>query len=432
MPRLHAGVATRDVTPEPGVALSGYGADERTATGVHDPLKASALVLSGGADTVALVAVDLLNVSHALTDRVRGRLATRGVPVDELVLAATHTHAGPYVPAAALDVHPSLEMAADPDAIERIEAGIADAVASAHARLAPATLRTGRAENDAAPANRRALGGVGGGVRAPHGPIDPELRVLDVEAGGERAVVVNFACHPVCTTPDERLVSADWPGYARDAVDAEVLFVNGAAADVNPRDRYAADRSGDGVYEYMAEVGREVAATAEAAIADARAGEGRTDAPVIADRADLRLPVKGTPPVETLEAHLDDLDEEIGALEDDGEETAAGDRRSDRQYVRELLAIARWDATRLPAELPLVEVGDVAVLGLPAEVFVEHGLEFKAATDRDLVVAGYANGYVGYLPPLAELEHGGYEVRTAKVAPEGVAAVREAALDLLP
>jgi hypothetical protein len=44
-------------------------------------------------------------------------------------------------------------------------------------------------------------------------------------------------------------------------------------------------------------------------------------------------------------------------------------------------------------------LGQLVLLGIPGEVFASTGLSLKSyAGIRDLVVAGYMNGYIGYIP----------------------------------
>src|SRR5262245_18705349 len=59
---LRAGVAEIDITAPVGHRMAGY-FDERLATGVHDPLKAKAIVIQQGKEQVALVFCDIVGVS---------------------------------------------------------------------------------------------------------------------------------------------------------------------------------------------------------------------------------------------------------------------------------------------------------------------------------------------------------------------------------
>ncbi|MCU4742995.1 neutral/alkaline non-lysosomal ceramidase N-terminal domain-containing protein [Natronoglomus mannanivorans] len=436
--RLRTGTASVDITPGDPVEMSGYGAREGRSSGVHDPLFATALVLEDGAVTVALVSVDLLNVSRELTRTVERMLAADGVDLDELLLVATHTHAGPYVPARALDISPPLRAETDvSETVAEITEGIVEAVGRAADRIEPATIRVGNAREDGVQQNRRAAGGVGGNVRVPHGPVDPDVTALLVETeSGTETVVYNFACHPVCTTGDETLLSADWPGYTREHVEAErdgatVLFLNGAAGDINPRGMDP-DRSGEDVYDLMDRVGTRVGDAVCRALEDAESSTKLERAPVRLDAVDVRFPLKETPSAETIRGHVADLEERLAALEERGDEVGYEKLNWDRRYAEELLAIAEWDARCLPNRIPYVEIGELGIVGLPGEVLARHGLEFRARANAEtLVLAGYATDYVGYVPRLADLENVGYEVRTMKLAPEAIVEFRESVLELV-
>ncbi|NGM70606.1 hypothetical protein G6M89_16615 [Natronolimnobius sp. AArcel1] len=437
---LQAGVASKNITPDGPVEMSGYGAREGLSSGVHDSLSASAVVFDDGAVTVGLLSVDVLNVSRELTHQVRQSLADDGIVLDGLFIAATHTHAGPYLPARALDVSPPLQAETDvSDTVASIERGLVAALTAAYERREAATVRIGHDSETTVPENRRKTGGVSGNVRVPWGTVDPEVTALLIEtASGERAVVYNFACHPVCTTAGETELSADWPGYARRRIraqygDVPVLFLNGAAGDINPSGMDS-DRTGDAVYEYMAEIGTSVGD------AVCRALEAATNStavtmrrpPIQIDQADVSLPVKETPPESVIRDRIADLESQLERLEANGDQVGHTKLAHNHQYAEELLAIARWDVTHLPTHIPYIELGEVGLLGMPGEVFVRHGLELKARTRvSTLVPAGYVNGYIGYVPPLSALEQIGYEVRTAKIAPEAVVRFREATLDLI-
>jgi hypothetical protein len=77
--------------------------------------------------------------------------------------------------------------------------------------------------------------------RAATSPLDPSLGVIrvDDQSGKPRAVVVNYACHAVVLGPDNRSISAEYPGYLARRLERELpgalcLFVQGGAGDINP------------------------------------------------------------------------------------------------------------------------------------------------------------------------------------------------------
>ncbi len=94
---LRAGLARVDITPPPGVGLAGNGPEGAEARGYRLRLYARVLVLAdGGGNRLALVVADLPLSSALLHRRVAVLTArTDGIGADRLVIAVTHTHAGP-------------------------------------------------------------------------------------------------------------------------------------------------------------------------------------------------------------------------------------------------------------------------------------------------------------------------------------------------
>jgi hypothetical protein len=91
----------------------------------------------------------------------------------------------------------------------------------------------------------------------------PRLQLVELRAGdGPVATVVGVGIHPVTHGPDVHVVTADWVGHCRDAVEhalgGTTLVVAGALGDVNPPGGDGYDRSGGGV-ELARSVGTRVA-----------------------------------------------------------------------------------------------------------------------------------------------------------------------------
>src|SRR2546422_2900576 len=92
---LKIGAAEIDITPPVGHRMAGY-FDERLATGVHDPLKAKAIVIEQGREQIALVFCDLVGLSLNVTTNARAQASQKtGIPVKNIVMCATHSHTGP-------------------------------------------------------------------------------------------------------------------------------------------------------------------------------------------------------------------------------------------------------------------------------------------------------------------------------------------------
>ena len=83
------------------------------------------------------------------------------------------------------------------------------------------------------------------------------------------------------------------------------------------------------------------------------------------------------------------------------------------------------------AEIQVFRLGDLVLVGVPGEYFVELGLQIKEGIKEDgakqVMICGFANGNVGYIPARRAYPKGGYEVAeaykyygyAAAIAPEG-------------
>ena len=80
-----------------------------------------------------------------------------------------------------------------------------------------------------------------------------------------------------------------------------------------------------------------------------------------------------------------------------------------QNYARRTLAAAKR-GDRLTVTLQAIRIGDLAVCGIPFEVFVEIGLDLKKRSPMpQTMVIGLANARHGYLPTPEQHELGGYE-----------------------
>ena len=248
------GVATRDVTPPVGIYARSWGAaTHEVAEGVHRPFAATAAVfapIDGDGPTLALVAVDLGWFQHVPDEqKLRATILERtGLDEASLLINMSHTHAGANVNSQLTD-KPGVELI-EPY-IEHLTEQIGAAILEAREAAAPAwvTYGTGRcalATNrdlwDAA-AERFACG------YNPDESADDTLLVARVtsDTGEVRATLFNYACHPTTLAWENRLLSPDYIGAAREVLEqafgAPALFFQGASGDLAPRDDYVGDSS---------------------------------------------------------------------------------------------------------------------------------------------------------------------------------------------
>jgi neutral ceramidase len=402
---LLAGVGRSTITPPVGMFLAGYASRDHGADAVHDDLVATALVLSDGSARVAVVTCDLLMLHFSTAAAIRSRVfAQTGIPAPNVMLCCSHTHSGPvtFVPG---DDEGWPERRAYLDRLAQL---LVDAVVQAHHNLRPAAWGVGRTKA-AIGINRRQQLDDGRVIigQNPEGMVDRDALVLRVDAVGEEgaqplALLVNYACHAVCLSGNSYVVSADWPGAMRRAIESEmpaqVGFVQGACADINPiggpQDTFDnAQRLGKRVADQVLLLCDDIVLQRQVSLGAASRGVGLPllgpvgrDGERVPPFGELLSQVVGLPQPEAL-ALLDY-------------------RFPWRARVEE-----RRDVWYTVAELQALSLNDVVLVGVAAEPFVEIGLQVKARSSAALTLfGGYANGSVGYLPVPLAYNQGGYEV----------------------
>jgi hypothetical protein len=431
---LLAGASTVDITPPVGGLMDGYGGRLTPSTGVHDPLFARVLVLDYGEDgACAIVGCDLLGMHPWIAGEVRRRAeASCGIAPDAVIVAATHNHAGPVNLRAG--IFSQLDEAAAASLAERI----GSAIEAAWAQRRPATLSVGAAEIDTISMNRRDSSAAS----------DSTLRVVVADGeDGPIAALLNFPCHATVLDGTNLQLSAEFPGVAcrivEQATGAGAVYLNGACGDVNPawiaQDFASVERAGQVVGGQAVRLIGEL----QAAATGQRAHNIRWD-----EFTEVALPGRVVRP--RLRYSRREIDLPLRQFLDDAEyarliEKAQGGTGREAAARLSRFGAERWAAVwarregsegtkgTKRTEVQAVSLGGgLAALALPGEFFGETAEAVRAeAAAPDLLVACYANDYVGYVIPEAAYEGGGYEVGITPFAPEAEALVRQTAVELL-
>jgi hypothetical protein len=206
-------------TPIGGFARLSY-----ASSGVAGPVGVRALVLSAPGCTVAVASLELLLVPEDLRADVAVGLAD--LRLDGLLLAATHTHAGP----GGYWRNPVGQRAAtgsfDPHVRAAIVRATVDAVHRAADALGPARVAVAR--------------GVAGDLaRSRSGGLeDAPVTALRIERpdGAPVAEVAVFAAHPTLLGKRNRTISGDWAGlFLAGGSHGLRLFLQGAVGDQSAR-----------------------------------------------------------------------------------------------------------------------------------------------------------------------------------------------------
>lgn len=444
--RCRFGVAVRDVTPPADIYARWWGATpHEQATGIHRPFSATVAVfapLDGDGPHQVMVGLDQCSFQNFEDERaLRAAIRERaGVEDANLLLNLSHSHASANTNSVIGDkpggdlVAPYLASVAD---------AIGEAVIEAQHALAPSwvTYGTGRC---ALATNRDYWDAKAGRYVCgfnPERPGDDTVLVARVTAddGTARAILFNFACHPTTLGWDNRLLSPDFVGAAREILEnafaAPALFLQGASGDIGPREGFVgdsavADRNGR-------QLGYAVASAVEALPPPATnfvyKGAVRSGTAIgtwayepMNDAALNNATVLGAITVPVDLAIKEDLPTRDAILA----EIAGGVDFVDEEILRRKLMLrkALGDGDHYSLPLWIWRLGDAVVVAIPEEPYAVLQEELRAAfPDTPVLVLGITNGGVGYLSPRDTYGSGLYQEVQSPYQPGCLEATIEAA-----
>lgn len=241
------GVARRDITPPIGIRAKNWGpADWERSEGAHRPLTLTALAV-GGAEPLLLIAVDgtwwrRVDDEWSVRSRVLDALGLRD---EQLLIALSHTHAGPVLCSADADLDGGELIPAYLDRLaEAASAAGREALQSAEpARIDWTSGRCALSGDRELDVDGRALVGFNPEAEAADDTV--LIGRVSAEDGTTLATIVNYACHPTTLAWQNRLVSPDYVGAMRELVEDETgaacLFLQGASGELAPREQYTGD-----------------------------------------------------------------------------------------------------------------------------------------------------------------------------------------------
>ncbi|WP_276371267.1 hypothetical protein [Chryseolinea sp. H1M3-3] len=217
------GAAVRVITPDPLLPVSGGVGQPKKSTQKKGDLFVRAMVLERGKTRVAIVSVDNLGWSSALGDRSRSLI--KGIPPENILIGATHTHSAPDAYGFPDEAGKSQ---ADMGYLDWCVGQIADAVQEAEKNLTPASLKI-------------AVGEANGKISYNYYAdklYDPRCGVMQAiaESGKDKgkviATLVNYAIHPEVIGSSQGILSPDLCGPLYDRIEAKTggvaIFMNGA------------------------------------------------------------------------------------------------------------------------------------------------------------------------------------------------------------
>ncbi len=433
---LNAGIASIEITPPIGYRMSGY-FHERLSDGISNPLHAKAIVLRQGEESAALVFCDIIGLSPDVSSRARKKAAEKtGIPSANILITATHTHTGPlYFGALRKHLHDTAVAKHGSDPCEKVDYPselvnkLVNVISEANASTKPVRMEAGLAEQQGLSFNRRFHmkdgsvrfnpGVLNPDIIRPAGPIDTDVGMVlfrAVDSGSIDAALVNFALH--LDTVGGTKYADDYPFYLEQSLRQKygnkftLLFGTGTCGDINHIDvtkkaRLKTDYIGKKLAETVQEKARHLKTITE---------------PALAVRSEIvQAPLQSYGPEKVAWAR--ENIKKVGTRE-----------LSFLEQVEayKILAIEMRRSKTIPLEVQVFRLSrDVAVVGLPGEVFVDLGLAIKRASPFPAtLVIELCQDAPGYIPTKKAFDEGSYETVNSRIAPGGGEMMVDAAIQL--
>ena len=425
MNTLKAGFAKIDITPEMGAPINGY-SFIRYAEGVLDELEAVALAVSVK-DIVALfISVDICHISGDILDVFRkGISEVTEIPLDNIIIACTHTHTSPMVIANTGEEIVDKYIAFLGEKLKEVsKEAIAD--------LTEAKMGYGVGEAKNISFARRFVMKDGSiktnpGVNNPDivrsvGNVDERISVLRFDrVDGKKLVFANFATHPDVVGGSK--ISADWPGLFRRTLEKTIdntscIFFNGAQGDVNHVNVHPKGGDFNDMFVDFDDVSRgyeharHMAYVLVGGVLQCFQKVNYVDVDELTCK-EITLKIASNMP------KPEDMPNAYHTMElyDSG-------RAEELPYKGMMLTTVVAEARRMIRlehgpeffDLPMsaFKLGPVAFVTIAGEGFSDIGIELKKSDKYDLVMPiGLANDYQGYFPMMDSYEEGGYESRSS-------------------
>lgn len=394
---VRVGAAAAEFEAEDSMIIAG-GITAGKASGQEGKLRAVAVVLDkAGQGRLAIVACDILMITREWLDPVVSEIeAKTGIPGSNILINSTHTHHAPSTMA----VH---AYGLDKAFAERVQRGIVTAVVEANKNLSKEECRfvfhVGE-EKTVGQNSRQLLSdgqiywvGRSDQFVRPTGPFDPELPVLAFRDSTDqlKALIFNHSTHTIGARQGGKR-SPGFYGLAAQELEADLggifCFLEGASGST-----HNLKLSGAQATDLIKKAARDALAAAQPR------------------------------PVKRLAALKRPFKFKVRQFDDAAEDEAVVRycRKWVGPYGEQVIQVFR-DMRRILAPqrgqeretwLQTIVIGDVAIVGVPAEFFTKLGLDIKNRSPfRHTYVAELSNDWIGYLPDLDAHKLGGYQVWT--------------------
>ena len=448
------GAAKTGMTPPRGSIIGdSYGI--RVSEGVHDELYIKTLVFEQAGQRVAFITLDVISLPHLLVMTSRALIHKQtGIAVNNIILNATHLHAGPQMNPLFWDVVGGSAKLKSQEFAHKLPELILESVKSAISKIQPVHVSIGNVQETSISFNRRFLmkdgtfktnpGKLNPNIVRPAGPIDPSLSMVYFESLDKKpvAILVNFALHVAVIGGNN--FSSDFPGVMSDLIgkvkgeEVVTVFTNGTSGNINHIDVSNSNQLSG--FDESQRIGTILADRVLNSLNSLR------PIPITSLKATIQavnLPVFQV--VEKLEMiWTKDVISKFGKPKGSGFADVVSAWRIldlvkyqgglDTRHNSTTTVPLTVDGSALESEVSVIAFGNqMALVGFPGDAFVELGLGIKLNSPFPFTIVSEqsGNGTLSYIPNKKAFPEGQYEVNSARYRSGGGESLVDAALETL-
>lgn len=399
MKKLFSGVARECITPRTGCQLYGYRPDVISES-IEDDLTATAFYFEQGGQKALMITATVCLINSGLSEKIINKISKHtGIPTDNIILSATHTHSGPNTGGAygwgSIDSD-YCENIFMPKILTAAEGAIKSAVeVTMSVARGKSLVGINRRETRDDPTNVK-FG------QDENGIFNPDMTILSFKNKNGKTVssIIHYGCHGTaagCNTE----ITRDWSGHMTDALEATTralcAFFNGPEGDIGPR---LSNKLTVGDISYVRELGARAAADALETYTNSKE----------ADNNELRVRTFDT--LIPLKPLMEKTEAEKMLKQFEGQTVnIKGQIRAHLEAVLNAHGNGTPSQTHFRFRQTAIALGDVVFVSFPFELFSEIGIKVNNAFENKTVLSlSNTNGSEGYFVTQKEKCRGGYEV----------------------
>jgi hypothetical protein len=442
------------MTPPKGSIIGdSYGI--RVSEGVHDELYIKTLVFEQAGERVAFITLDVISLPHLLVMKSRALIHKQtGIAVNNIILNATHLHAGPQMNPLFWDVVGGSAKLKSQEYTLKLPELILESVKSAISKIQPVHVSIGNVQETSISFNRRFLmkdgtfktnpGKLNPNIVRPVGPIDPSLSMVYFESLDKKpvAILVNFALHVAIVGGNN--FSSDFPGVMSDLIgkvkgeEVVTVFTNGTSGNINHIDVSNSNQLSG--FDESQRIGTILAGRVLNALNSLR--------PISITSLKAKIQAVNLPVLQVVEKlemiWAKDVISKFGKPKGSGFADVVSAWRIldlvkyqgglDTRHNSTTTVPLTVDGSALESEVSVIAFGDqMALVGFPGDAFVELGLGIKLNSPFPFTIVSEqsGNGTLSYIPNKKAFPEGQYEVNSARYRSGGAETLVESAIEAL-